>query len=383
MPRASVVAVAIILVLAGCAGADESADDTETQVPTTDLTTEAPADSMADDDTTTATTTSSVTASRSSTQTPTPTPTPTITPTPTPTPTATPTPTPTPTPDPRLENPWGKKEIVVGLSGHGNYSKDLTNITRSALDYWEENDEQYSEFVINYRLEPNASNPDLLIQFTNSVSFCSGTLDFTAFTGCAPLLTSADSVSSETIRIEADWGPRDVEATLKHELGHTMGLDHSDDPTWLMSGSDADGAEQDATDRDWPWYGEGNLTVAIEPGTIENDNQTAVEDTKKAVEWYNENSDELDEISLEYVHEPDRADILFSGSATPSLTLRLTPGSRAYYYGLDYDSDDSIEEITYAFVQMREVSSVEYHVGYWLGRLLGLDRSELPGRYQP
>lgn len=129
-------------------------------------------------------------------------------------------------------NPYGKQTLVVGLEQETTARHDMQEIVRNALAYWEANSETYAGYPIEYQYRANAADPDVSIRLVDDIHSCGGHTGEIA--GCAPLVQHASPDTAE-IRIVDGYRQEWMTTTLKHEFGHTLGLDHSDEPSHIMS----------------------------------------------------------------------------------------------------------------------------------------------------
>lgn len=144
------------------------------------------------------------------------------------------TPTETATPEPTPTHPWGRGAVTVGLQRQATGPHDLNTRIETTLDYWETNAPRYAEHSITYEYRPNARNPDIEITVVEEISNCGRHPPSTATVGCAPLIRSHPPRTAD-VRVRGDLDGDHLERVLKHEIGHTLGLDHRDEPQNIMS----------------------------------------------------------------------------------------------------------------------------------------------------
>lgn len=134
--------------------------------------------------------------------------------------------------DPDDPNPYGKQTLTVGLQQEVSARHDMEEIIHPSLEYWEENSEYYAGYPIEYEYRPNTDDPDVLIIVVEDIEECGNHTGEIA--GCAPVPQDTAPETAE-IRIVAGYRKDWMKSTLKHELGHTLGLEHDDEPAHIMS----------------------------------------------------------------------------------------------------------------------------------------------------
>lgn len=130
-------------------------------------------------------------------------------------------------------NPYGKDTLVVALEQRTPARHDMQGIVTDAISYWEENAEQYAGYPITYEYRPNATDPDVEIIVVEQIQEC-GEHSGDEIVGCAPYVTD-HAPETATIRIVDGYRKEWMTTTLKHEFGHTLGLDHQSEPLHIMS----------------------------------------------------------------------------------------------------------------------------------------------------
>lgn len=131
-------------------------------------------------------------------------------------------------------NPYGKQTLVVGLKQRTPARHDIQMIVEDALEYWEANSESYAGYPIKYDYRPNAIDPDVQITLVETIDRCGQHAGDGEIAGCAPLVRDRAPSTAE-IKIADGYRQEWMTTTLKHEIGHTLGLDHRDEPAHIMS----------------------------------------------------------------------------------------------------------------------------------------------------
>lgn len=126
---------------------------------------------------------------------------------------------------------------AVEIVDRSTSDHDLEALTGEALAFWNENAERYAGFEVDFRLIADA--PDVEIVYVDTRDDLTGCREYASeqVLGCAPIIEVGDRISRpatvEVVATERPYG--DVRITTQHELGHTLGLDHDDEPAYIMS----------------------------------------------------------------------------------------------------------------------------------------------------
>lgn len=274
------------------------------------------------------------------------------------------------------DNPYPDDELTVAVDS-GETDRTFDPLVHEALSYWERNDDRYLDFGVNFTLAPNATDPDLRVTFQRSLDRC-GEVETAA--GCAPRITSppqaADTVD---VRILDDLSNESTVQVLKHELGHTLGLDHSDEPTQLMRSraSLTMLPEPNASERALPWA-DSTLAVFADLDAIPADERAAVrEQIDHALDYYDRGAAGRipDNVSFERVSSFENADVVIYFQDGPP--CGDGSGSCGSVYGTDPDGDGAIERYTRVDVALSDVDTDA--TGWHVARHLALGFGFEPG----
>ena len=134
------------------------------------------------------------------------------------------------------EHPLAGRTTVSIVDRSGS-AHDLEQLTNDALTYWTANASEYAGFEVVFEL--TTDSPDLELVFLESRHELEGCREYATehILGCAPLLEVGHRperpVTVEVVAANRPYG--DIRLTVKHELGHTLGLTHDDEPAHIMS----------------------------------------------------------------------------------------------------------------------------------------------------
>ncbi|MCL9813945.1 hypothetical protein [Natranaeroarchaeum aerophilus] len=141
------------------------------------------------------------------------------------------------------DRPWANLPVTVTLDDQTEVGREgFEGLLLDAMVYWEDHSEEYAGYEIEYTFEPTLDDhedADIVVELVEDVQTCSVEGHDQEAVGCAPVITGS---APETARVEIKDGFSDdlTLVTIKHELGHTLGLGHDDEPQSIMSADPAD-----------------------------------------------------------------------------------------------------------------------------------------------
>ena len=341
--RALSTLVVIVVLLAGCTGGTTTAD-APTSTPTDAATTTVDAATTA----TTADSTTTQAATPATTQ---------------------------PTTHAGAYNPWGKDTLTVGVSDALDAPPDIRPLTEDAVDYWNDNmDATLYDIELVYR--PDDPDPDIRVKLVQTVGSCWSDDDAGSL-GCAPV-TKPGTTPADTqfVEIAAGYGPNSTRETIKHELGHVLGLEHGDEPADVMAAeSEALPYKQPSVrDRDHPWYWN-TTNVYVDTGNVSARDARELRDAAQyAFDYYENGAEGYAPDGFGYVLVENRSKAHVVVSVVDEASCRDGGGSCQIRWGTSTDSrEDVLNYWTYQRIELHDTDAdtwswrIAAHFGFVMG----------------
>jgi hypothetical protein len=269
-------------------------------------------------------------------------------------------------------NPWGTDPVVVAVEGPPG--RDVVPLVRAATAYWERNATRYAGYAVDYEVRPDAPNPDLVVSFRDEITGCERT-DHTA--GCAPYITRAGQIDRPvTIEIKTGLSDASTVQVVTHELGHTLGLGHDDEPQSVMrTGVTLTTLPQpNATERAFPWA-DAEFTVFVDVDDAP-DPDAARQQVYRALGYYKRGAPGMpDNLTFEVVDDPDADLVVRYADSSPCTEGSGSCGSSR---GPDPDGDGASERYSQFTVTLVgiDTAALGWHTGYWLAVAFGTESDD-------
>lgn len=273
------------------------------------------------------------------------------------------------------DNHWQSDVVVVSYESPSDDHRDYEPVVVEALEFWTENSEQYAGFDVELRQAEAGEKGDIHVSFVDDVRKCGESVKAA---GCAPRITSPYGIDRPVdVQVRTGLDHESSTKILKHELGHTLGLGHDDQPQGFMSAklSLTKLPETNATDRSNPWNSdEIRVHVSLE-GLDGTERWTAEQQVDSALRYYDGGAGGTvpEDVSITRTDSHLDADVVVRfGDSDDCID---GSGSCGRLFGDDHDGDGAYEFYDGLDVVLVDLDqdAVAWHVGRWLGASFGHD----------
>lgn len=131
------------------------------------------------------------------------------------------------------DNPFDSRHLTVYVD-QSEASRDKDNAINISLIWWEDNVMEYAGYPVNLSESDDQSDADIIITFVDGRITCGTVVHLGTVLGCAPLNEHRAEHPSD-VEILAGQSEPETVLTIKHELGHVFGLNHDDEPQYIMA----------------------------------------------------------------------------------------------------------------------------------------------------
>lgn len=276
-----------------------------------------------------------------------------------------------------VTNPWGEETLTVVVANDASPWRNVTGIVATALRYWERNDGRYAPYQVDYTLQPDARNPDVVVRYVDEVGPCAGTSS-TESVGYAPQVGRDETPPRPaTVCIRAGYTDLTTLTVVKHEFGHLLGIGHDDPPQPLMrTNRERTTLPQPSESfRRFAWL-EPNVSVyANYSGIYARREYRARRQLAHVTEYYDRTGSAVlgRTVSMSLTDNRTRADVVVR---FPRQSQCPTPNWGSC--GTVVRGPDGEPQIQLTLTNAHE-EAVGWHVGYWLGFTFDpTHRSQLP-----
>lgn len=276
-------------------------------------------------------------------------------------------------------DPWPKPgPVVVGIN-QSAADRNMTPLVQEAVDYWDAQNSSVKNYSVEFSVQPNATEPDLIVRFEDNIAVCGSEISDDAV-GCADTLGKDTRLDSPAeVRIETGYTRADTLETIKHEFGHIYGRIHGQEPMPLMAAASVVNrtAQPNATERAIPWESD-TLQIYIDIGNFDYGSEDELnEQLSKTLPYFNDWRGTVPSgLTFERTDNRSEADIVVLSKPVEGDYV-----ANRTVFGQSTDADEPLEYYTNATItidpEVRK-DEVGWYVGYYLDSFVNPDERSEP-----
>lgn len=262
------------------------------------------------------------------------------------------------------ENPWGKEQVVVGISRESDVrpNESIQDAVQEAIEYWRDSDAGW--YDVNFTLRPESESPDLNVRATRMVKKCGDQTTNTTYAFCADVLEQGSRVSeSAEISISTAFTPNTTAQAVKHSFGYLFGITDAENETDLQP-------IVYRYEDPWPSQDAVSVNLSVVDGRSDRNWSGMV---REGIQYWQYNDDRYGNYTKEMVFKPSAA----HADITVEIVSNITEcgvesgnfiGCADYYNRSIFADDDSSVRIESGYSRETTVNTVKHEFGHIYGR---------------
>lgn len=132
-------------------------------------------------------------------------------------------------------SPYDTVTLTVAVSYESDGIRNMSAEVNRSLRYWERMWNESVGYPVVYERVRSTDGADLHLEFVESLTTCGSEINEVKI-GCADFVED-DAPEQVEVRVESGRTYDGTTGVLIHELGHTLGLTHDDEPQYYMEAS--------------------------------------------------------------------------------------------------------------------------------------------------
>ena len=268
--------------------------------------------------------------------------------------------------DPPPQNPWESQTITVSVMDKPD-DRNYAPMINESLGYW--NGEMAGlGWEGRFVYKSNTSDPDVPVQIVPEVRSCYDDLDENTI-GCAPIYNQTGAAldrGTQPVQLQSKLNDTSTVRIANHEFGHTLGLTHDDSAEYPIMNASIETAVVDqpnVTERANPF--EDNTIDVYYNDTANGLNDYILGEFDQVWQYYNNGESEIVPSNVTFRRTENES--------TADIELRIVENldggvSTVQWRGYDPDADGAFETYATATVIIDEEvnqDNMAWHTGSW------------------